>query len=375
MRSPSCLPLCAGCHRCGGGKQSADGTDEVPGCASGSSLFKSLMSESCAPVLDVCSHALEWTRIGGSLGKKRCSCLPVKRDGVPATRPAGGLGGWAPARARRDEAARAASHPLASRQRGRLPGRPDRRALGRAASGKRRAQPRGVRFEAAQDPSCGSSGRADPRRPPGYMLRVGFEELDLHRFERLLEEGRRALATHAPEPARQKLSEALSLWRGSPLGDLAFEPFAQVEVERLEELRLAALEERIEAELALAQNEALVPELQALIVQHPLRERLRGQLMLALYRSGRQAEALQVYREARGYFVEELGLEPGPSLKTIEQAILRQEAVLDAPTRDAGGVAVLVSHSPPPSRSLDTMPIPATEAQSRRRQQLLGVAA
>ena len=212
-------------------------------------------------------------------------------------------------------------------------------------------------------------------RPPGYMLRVGFEELDLHRFERLLEEGRRALATHAPEPARQKLSEALSLWRGSPLGDLAFEPFAQVEVERLEELRLAALEERIEAELALAQNEALVPELQALIVQHPLRERLRGQLMVALYRSGRQAEALQVYREARGYFVEEIGLEPGPSLKTIEQAILRQEAVLDVPQRDASGVAVVVSPSPPPSRSLDAMPIPATEAQSRRRQQLLGVAA
>src|SRR6266540_3410682 len=173
-------------------------------------------------------------------------------------------------------------------------------------------------------------------RPPGYMLRVEFEKLDLDRFDRLLEEGRRALATHAPERAFQKLSEALSLWRGPPLGDLAFEPFAQVEVERLEELRLAALEERIEAELALARNEALVPELQALVVQHPLRERLRGQLMLALYRSGRQAEALQVYREARGYFVEELGLEPGPSLRTIEQAILRQEAVLDAPEETPG---------------------------------------
>ena len=177
-------------------------------------------------------------------------------------------------------------------------------------------------------------------RPPGYMLRAGFEDVDLHRYERLLEEGRRALATHAPEHALEKLTEALSLWRGAPLGDLAFEPFAQVEVERLEELRLAGLEERIDAELGVGRNAALVPELQTLVAQHPLRERLRGQLMLALYRSGRQAEALQAYREARGYFVEELGLEPGPSLRTIEQAILRQEAVLDAPEGDAGGVAV-----------------------------------
>jgi YVTN family beta-propeller protein len=203
-------------------------------------------------------------------------------------------------------------------------------------------------------------------RPPGYMLRVGFEKLDLDRFERLLEEGRRALATHAPERAFQKLSEALSLWRGPPLGDLAFEPFAQVEVERLEELRLAALEERIEAELALDRNEALVPELQALVVQHPLRERLRGQLMLALYRSGRQAEALQVYREARSYFVEELGLEPGPSLKTIEQAILRQEAVLDAPKRDAGGVMMVVSPPPPPPRPPEATPIPPAVTHARR---------
>ncbi len=209
-------------------------------------------------------------------------------------------------------------------------------------------------------------------RQPGYMLRVGFEALDLHRFERLLEEGRRALATHAPERALQKLSDGLSLWRGSPLGDLAFEPFAQVEVERLEELRLAALEERVEAELALGRNDALVPELQALVAQHPLRERLRGQLMLALYRSGRQAEALQVYREARGYFVEELGLEPGPSLKTIEQAILRQEAVLDVPERDVGGAVVVVSPSPPSPRPPETVPIPRAVTQTRRRWPVMG---
>src|SRR6266540_2250022 len=207
------------------------------------------------------------------------------------------------------------------------------------------------------------------------MLRVDFEKLDLHRYERLLEEGRRALATHAPDHALQKLSDALSLWRGPPLGDLAFEPFAQVEVERLEELRLAGLEERIEAELGLGRNAALVPELQALVVQHPLRERLRGQLMLALYRSGRQAEALQVYREARAYFVEELGLEPGPSLRTIEQAILRQEAVLDVPQPDAGAVAVAVAVTSPSPSPLEKTPITPEMIHARRRVPVIGLVA
>src|SRR5215210_4127855 len=170
-------------------------------------------------------------------------------------------------------------------------------------------------------------------RPPGYMLRVDFERLDLHRYERLLEEGRRGLATHAPDRALQKLSDALSLWRGPPLGDLAFEPFAQVEVERLEELRLAGLEERIEAELGLGRTAALVPELQALAVRHPLRERLRGQLMLALYRSGRQAEALQVYRDTRRRLVDELGLEPSQALQRLEQAILLQKEALEPPVQ------------------------------------------
>src|ERR671922_1596485 len=204
-------------------------------------------------------------------------------------------------------------------------------------------------------------------RPPGYMLRVGFEELDLHRYERLLEDGRRALATHAPERALQKLSDALSLWRGPPLGDLAFEPFAQVEVERLGELRLAGLEERIDAELGVGRNAALVPELETLVAQHPLRERLRGQLMLALYRSGRQAEALQVYRESRGYFVEELGLEPGPGLQAIERAILRQDDVLAVP--DGGGVATA---APPPSAPPpDDEPKPGPPSRPWRERPLL----
>jgi YVTN family beta-propeller protein len=186
-------------------------------------------------------------------------------------------------------------------------------------------------------------------QPPGYLLRVEYGQLDLHRFERLLEEGRRALATHAPERAATKLREALGVWRGRPLADLEFEDFARVEIDRLEELRLQALEERIEAELALGRHEATVPELESVVAQHPLRERLRGQLMLALYRSGRQAEALQVYRESRGYLVEELGLEPGPGLRAIERAILRQDDVLMAP--EGGGVATApLPAIPPPDR-------------------------
>jgi YVTN family beta-propeller protein len=200
-------------------------------------------------------------------------------------------------------------------------------------------------------------------RPPGYVLRVEHGQLDLHRFEQLLEEGRRALATHAPDRAAAKLREAAAVWRGRPLADLEFEDFARVEIDRLEELRLQAVEERIEAELALGRHEAAVPELERLVAQHPLRERLRGQLMLALYRSGRQAEALQVYRESRGYFVEELGLEPGPGLQAIERAILRQDEVLAVP--DGGGVATA---APPPSA-----PPPRDEPKpgppSRRRRQ------
>ena len=131
------------------------------------------------------------------------------------------------------------------------------------------------------------------------MLRVRDEELDLARFERLTAEAERARARDDAGAAAALLREALGLWRGPPLADLAYESFARAAVERLEELRLAALEERIEAELALGRHAALVAELEALVAEHPLRERLRGQLMLALYRSGRQAEALEVYRATR----------------------------------------------------------------------------
>ena len=168
-------------------------------------------------------------------------------------------------------------------------------------------------------------------RPPGYVLRVEFDDLDFQRFERLVEEGRRALAHDPPERAAALLREALSLWRGRALADIEYEPFAQAEAQRLEELRLAALEDEIEAELALGRHAAVVPRLQSLVAEHPLRERLRAQLMVALYRCGRQADALQAYRDARVYVVDQLGLEPSPVLRKLEQDILAHAESLQAP--------------------------------------------
>jgi DNA-binding SARP family transcriptional activator len=135
--------------------------------------------------------------------------------------------------------------------------------------------------------------------PPGYRLAVERDELDLERFERLAVRGRSALEEGDPRSARELLDAALSLWRGPALADFAYEPFARLEAERLEERRLAALEERLEADLRLGRHGELVAELGRLVAEHPLRERLRGQLMVALYRSGRQADALAAYRSAR----------------------------------------------------------------------------
>ena len=169
-------------------------------------------------------------------------------------------------------------------------------------------------------------------RGGGYVLEVEPEQIDARRFERLLEEGRRANAAGEPTAALAALDAGLALWRGGALADLAYESFARTEVERLEELRLLATEERVEAGLALGRHQALIAELEALIAKHPLRERLRGQLMLALYRSARQAEALRVYGETRTRLVDELGIEPGPALRELEQAILRHDPALDRPT-------------------------------------------
>jgi YVTN family beta-propeller protein len=166
-------------------------------------------------------------------------------------------------------------------------------------------------------------------RPGGYVLRLGPEQLDLSRFEHLAESGRSALAAGNYDAAAIRLRQALSLWRGPALGELAYEPFARPEAERLEEQRLAALEERIEAELALGRHAALIGELESLSREHPLRERLRGLLMLALYRGGRQAEALDVYRKTRQQLVDELGIDPSPALQRLEQAILRQDPALE----------------------------------------------
>ena len=165
----------------------------------------------------------------------------------------------------------------------------------------------------------------------GITLEPG--ELDRDRFERLLADGRAALEAGDHADAADQFRRALALWRGAPLSDFSYEGFAQEEIKRLEELHVAALEDRIEAELALGRHDELVPELEALVTRHPLRERLRGQLMLALYRAGRQAEALESYRAARRTLLAELGIEPGRALRELEQAILAQAPALDAAKR------------------------------------------
>jgi class 3 adenylate cyclase/DNA-binding SARP family transcriptional activator len=166
-------------------------------------------------------------------------------------------------------------------------------------------------------------------RPPGYALELPQEQLDLIRFERLVAAGRDALAEGETDSAAARLAEALALWRGPALAEFASEPFARLEGARLEELQLGALEERIEADLACGRHAELVGELESLVLRHPLREGLRRQQMLALYRSGRQAEALASYRAARRLLTEELGLEPSPALRELQRRILDQDPQLE----------------------------------------------
>jgi basic membrane lipoprotein Med (substrate-binding protein (PBP1-ABC) superfamily)/DNA-binding SARP family transcriptional activator len=202
---------------------------------------------------------------------------------------------------------------------------------------------------------------AGPRlvaRPPGYLLRIEPGELDVERFERLLAEGRAARERNDLPSAAELIREALSLWRGRPLADLEYEPFVRAEVERLEELRLTAVEDRFDVELALGRHAELVPELELLVHEHPSRERLLGQLMVSLYRSGRQSEALAAYAAARQQLAEELGLEPSRSLRDLEQSILRQDPALDRP-------------SPPPH----TPETPAEASARPRRLTPIGIAA
>jgi DNA-binding SARP family transcriptional activator len=187
--------------------------------------------------------------------------------------------------------------------------------------------------------ALGAAGSVVVTRAPGYRLQLDGEQFDLARFERLVAEADDA----DPIAAAAKLREALTLWRGPPLADLAYEPFAQPAIARLQELRLVAIEKRVDADLALGRHLELVGELEELAAAHPLRERVRAQLMLALYRCGRQADALAVYQSARRALVGELGIEPGPPLRALEQSILRQDPALEAaphqPTDQAADVA------------------------------------
>lgn len=205
-------------------------------------------------------------------------------------------------------------------------------------------------------------------RSPGYLLRVAGEGLDLALFERLTAEANDSLLDGEARRAAELLRRALDLWRGPPLADLAYESFAQAPIERLEEMRLAALQLRLEAELSIGRHAEVVAELEQLVREHPLREGLRGQLMLALYRCGRQADALAAYRAARESFVAELGIAPTPALQELERAILAQDESLEAvpPTRsrprDTPGALVVVPSDDGRIPGLMSLAVPLVEA-------------
>ena len=200
-----------------------------------------------------------------------------------------------------------------------------------------------------------AAGEADRlvTRPPGYLIRVTPGELDAPRFEHLARDGETALAAGDGALAARRLDEALGLWRGAALADVVDAPFAQAEARRLEERRLAALESRAEARLACGGHRELIGELETLTAAHPLRERLWAHRMLALYRAGRQAEALRAYRDLRAILTGELGIEPSPALRELEGRILRQEAALIPPASGedrAGGPGARSEAEPPVTR-------------------------
>jgi predicted ATPase/DNA-binding SARP family transcriptional activator len=168
-------------------------------------------------------------------------------------------------------------------------------------------------------------------QPPGYVIRVRPDELDARRFEQLAVSGRQALADGDPPTAAARLNAALALWRGPALGEIADRPYAQSEIARLEDLRVQALEDRLDADLAVGRHLDVIPELKALVEEHPLRERFWYQLMLVLYRAGRQGEALHAYQTANELLVDELGIDPSVELQQLRTAILRQDPAL-APT-------------------------------------------
>jgi DNA-binding SARP family transcriptional activator len=223
---------------------------------------------------------------------------------------------------------------------------------------------------------------ADPLAPSvlethtgSYVLRVGPGELDVDRFTQLVAEGRDTLAAGDPAAASESLSAALGLWRGKALADFTYEPFAQAEIAHLEELRLGAVELAVDADLALGHHAMAVPRLERLTAEHPMRERMHGQLMLALYRCGRQADALAAYRRLRQTLDGELGLEPGPELRRLEQRILRQEADLEA---EAPGAAPPAAAPARPAEPHVPLPDPLAHAATRplagRDAELAGIA-
>jgi DNA-binding SARP family transcriptional activator len=203
-------------------------------------------------------------------------------------------------------------------------------------------------------------------RPPGYALLVEPDGIDAIRFARLVDRARAILATD-PQAAAAQLRTALSLWRGEPLADFTFEPFAQAEIIRLSELRLAATEHRIDAELALGRHASLCAELAQLVCENPLRERLSGQLMVALYRSGRQAEALRAYADLRRTLTEQLGIDPSPALARLELAVLRQAPELDWPSEVAELAAVPIPIAPAPGTSARVVATPAQDTLAAAR--------
>jgi DNA-binding SARP family transcriptional activator len=194
-------------------------------------------------------------------------------------------------------------------------------------------------------------------RERGYELKLARDQLDAHRFEDLIAEGGRALAGGHPERAAVALERALTLWRGAPLADLAYERFAQSEIARLDELRVEALEQLVDAQLALGGHADVVGRLRTLIREHPYRERLRAQLMLALYRCDRQADALQAYQDARRALLDELGIEPSERLRELERAILAHDPALATPAAEPVR---------PPSSPPHTQHTPAPRADARR---------
>ena len=218
------------------------------------------------------------------------------------------------------------------------------------------------------DRSPGDAGTIIITQPPGYILRAGPDELDLARFERLTAEAEAARLDGDPRRAAELLREALDLWDGTALADLAFETFAQAEIARLEALRLVAIEDRIDAELELGRHAHLVGELEGLVAEQPLRERLRCLLILALYRSGRQAEALDAYNEAKRTLLDELGIEPSPALARLERAILVQDPALDPPAAAEApplpAARVAVPEAQPPAE--ETQPSPAAPHETRK---------